>query len=310
MRKDKAISILKVAQALTSEFSKDPSTKVGCFFVDGEDYTELTRGYNGMPRGVDESRPERFERPLKYSFFEHAERNAIYNLARRFLKGSIVITTSAPTIGCVRALLSVGATQLVLPAQALESPDWAISKELLSESGVSVLVSTEGKVRGPGDAYEDPRTERTLRKVRQHLAYTARRQEILSKDPQGGAAVFVSPDDFTILAEGYSGFPRNADDSKVSRYHGELRETWVEPAIRNAVYNAVRPLLKGSIALVTATTCVECARGVSAVGAKQVVYVEPSADFMERWGASIECALNVLQELNLPTVAVQQDELN
>jgi dCMP deaminase len=291
MRKDKAISILKVAQALTSEFSKDPSTKVGCFFVDGEDYTELTRGYNGMPRGVDESRPERFERPLKYSFFEHAERNAIYNLARRFLKGSIVITTSAPTIGCVRALLSVGATQLVLPAQALESPDWAISKELLSESGVSVLVSTE-------------------RKVRQHLAYTARRQEILSKDPQGGAAVFVSPDDFTILAEGYSGFPRNADDSKVSRYHGELRETWVEPAIRNAVYNAVRPLLKGSIALVTATTCVECARGVSAVGAKQVVYVEPSADFMERWGASIECALNVLQELNLPTVAVQQDELN
>lgn len=308
MRTDKVISILKVAKALASEFSKDPSTQVGCFFVDGEDYTEITRGYNGMPRGIDETRLERFERPLKYQFFEHAERNAIYNLARRFLKGSMVITTTAPTVGCVRALLSVGAKMLVVPASALGAIEWSVSQALLSEGGVQLFTSEAGEIQSAGCA-KGCDLRRLLRKAKQHLAYASKRQALLSKDPQGGAAVFLSPDDFTILAEGYSGFPRNANDDEVSRYEGKARETWVEPAVRNAVYNVVRPLLKGSIAVVTATTCVECARGVSAVGAKQLVYLEPPEDFVQRWSTSIEGALAVLKELEMPVVSISPEEL-
>ena len=35
--------------------------------------------YNGIVRGVSDDIPERLERPTKYDFFEHAERNAVYN---------------------------------------------------------------------------------------------------------------------------------------------------------------------------------------------------------------------------------------
>lgn len=315
MRQDKAIQYLKVAHALAQEFSKDPSTKVSCTFIDPEDYTELTRGFNGMPRGIDETRKERFERPLKYDFFEHAERNAIYNLARRFLLGSMAITTTSPNVGCVRGLLSVGASFVVVPAEVLNEPAWQVSGALLREAGVKVLVSQDDQVvdpepPGPFEMQTNPEvTPRFLRKASQHLAYAKRRTEILSKDPQGGAAVFVSPTDFTILAEGYSGMPRKANDAVTHRYTGPERELWVEPAVRNAIYNVVRPLLKGSVAVVTAPTCVECVRAVSAVGASRVVYSEPSADFISRWGESMQAAQAVREELNLPAQPISEKEL-
>jgi len=288
---------MAVARALALQFSKDNSTKVGCLFVDPEDFTVLTRGYNGMPRGIDETRPERQERPLKYAFFEHAERNAIFNLARQALRGSYVVTTTTPTVGCVRALLSVGATLLVLPVSSSRDEAWPVMQELLQEGGVSLLYAQAGRVLCPRQVTD----ERTLRKLEQNLAHAQQRQAILSKDPLGGAATFLSPGDFTILAEGYSGFPRKADDSRTERFEGEERARWVEPAIRNAVYNVVRPLLKDSVAVVTATTCVECARAISAVGAVGLVYQEPPADFAFRWGESIQVALELLTELGVTT---------
>jgi len=57
--------------------SKDESTQVGAVIV-GKGHEILSTGYNSFPRGLDDSRPERQERPHKYPYFEHAERNAIY----------------------------------------------------------------------------------------------------------------------------------------------------------------------------------------------------------------------------------------
>ena len=37
-----------------SEWSKDPSTKVGCVIV-GEDREVRSTGFNGLPRGIDDS---------------------------------------------------------------------------------------------------------------------------------------------------------------------------------------------------------------------------------------------------------------
>ena len=61
--------------------SKDQSTQIGAVIV-GEDNEVLSTGYNSFPRGMDDSKQERQERPEKYFWFEHAERNAIYNAAR------------------------------------------------------------------------------------------------------------------------------------------------------------------------------------------------------------------------------------
>ena len=63
------------------EKSKDIKTKIGAVIV-GKDNEILSTGYNSFPRGLNDNVVQRQERPEKYFWFEHAERNAIYNAAR------------------------------------------------------------------------------------------------------------------------------------------------------------------------------------------------------------------------------------
>lgn len=94
--------------------SKDRSTKVGCVVV-GPDNEILTTGYNGFPRGIDDNVEERHQRPLKYAWTEHAERNAIYNAARTGtrLKGSRIYLPWFPCMDCARAIVQSGIVEVV-----------------------------------------------------------------------------------------------------------------------------------------------------------------------------------------------------
>lgn len=89
--------------------SKDPDTKVGSIIV-GPDHEIRSTGYNGLPRGADDSCAERFLRPEKYLWMEHAERNAIYNAARMgtATKNCTVYVSLLPCIDCARAVISSG----------------------------------------------------------------------------------------------------------------------------------------------------------------------------------------------------------
>lgn len=60
--------------------SNDQSTQNAAFLVD-EDGEIFVREINRFPDGVKET-AERWERPLKYKFVEHAERNAVYAAAQ------------------------------------------------------------------------------------------------------------------------------------------------------------------------------------------------------------------------------------
>jgi len=71
---------LEICRVVASR-SKDPATQIGCVIV-GPAREIRSTGYNSLPRRVDDTRPERLERPTKYLWIEHAERNAIYNAAR------------------------------------------------------------------------------------------------------------------------------------------------------------------------------------------------------------------------------------
>ena len=99
---------------LISTWSKDTSTKTGAVVV-GPDREIRATGYNGFVRGVDDDIPERMERPTKYDFFEHAERNAIYNacLTGTSLKGCIIYATHAPCTDCARAIIQAGIKTVV-----------------------------------------------------------------------------------------------------------------------------------------------------------------------------------------------------
>ena len=70
---------------LVSTWSKDPSTKCGSVIV-RPDRTVASVGYNGFPKGCDDSELFYEHRPTKYARIIHAEMNAILN-AREPLEG-------------------------------------------------------------------------------------------------------------------------------------------------------------------------------------------------------------------------------
>lgn len=134
---------------LVASWSKDPSTKTGAIVV-GPDREIRATGYNGLVRGVDDNKPERMERPTKYDFFEHAERNAIYNacLTGTPLKGCILYATHAPCTDCARAIIQSGikmvVTNAVEPRPDIKDATWrdklAFSQEMFEEAGIEYLV--------------------------------------------------------------------------------------------------------------------------------------------------------------------------
>ena len=94
---------------LVKSWSHDPSTKVGAVIVDEENNVRSV-GYNGFPRGVWDDQPERYERPIKYKWTEHAERNAIYAAARHGtpMDGCIIYVGWFPCADCARAIVQCG----------------------------------------------------------------------------------------------------------------------------------------------------------------------------------------------------------
>ncbi len=134
---------------LAASKSKDPSTKVGCVIV--RDNIVLSMGYNGFVRGVREDLPSRWERPTKYSWVEHAERNACYNAARNGINlyGSTAYLNwePLPCIECVKALIQVGVKEIIGPNRSFVNRASAGSKnvadykldicqEMMSEAGI------------------------------------------------------------------------------------------------------------------------------------------------------------------------------
>lgn len=94
--------------------SKDENTKVGCVIV-GPAHEVRSMGYNCFPRGLNDNLPERQQRPMKYSFFEHAERNAVYNAARIgvSLMDCTCYIPGLPCYDCARGLIQSGIREVV-----------------------------------------------------------------------------------------------------------------------------------------------------------------------------------------------------
>ncbi len=95
--------------------SKDPNTQVGCIIA-GPAHEIRSTGYNSLPRGIRDDLPERLERPTKYLWMEHAERNAIYNAARcgTTLEGCTIYIELMPCMDCARAIVQAGIREVVV----------------------------------------------------------------------------------------------------------------------------------------------------------------------------------------------------
>ena len=95
--------------------SKDENTHIGAVIV-GSDNEIITTGYNGLVRGIKDDLPERQEKPEKYFWFEHAERNAIYNAVRIgvSLMGCKIYTNGIPCADCARAIIQSGIKEVIV----------------------------------------------------------------------------------------------------------------------------------------------------------------------------------------------------
>jgi len=133
---------LKLAQHI-SNWSKDPSTKVGAVVVD-EDNRIVSIGYNGFPKGIKDD--ERLEnRDVKYSLILHAEENALL-FSKQNLKNCKIYTYPLfPCSRCCSKIIQCGIKEII----ALENnnPRWKnsinLSVEMCEEVGISYKLVAE-----------------------------------------------------------------------------------------------------------------------------------------------------------------------
>ena len=126
-----------------SEWSKDPSTQVGCVVV-GPDRELRSTGFNGLPRGIEDNEQRLNNREIKYPLICHAEENAIMHAARigMSLKDCTAYVTWPPCTRCARSLIQAGISTIVYPKD-IEIPDrWMedfnLSLNMLKEANINL----------------------------------------------------------------------------------------------------------------------------------------------------------------------------
>ncbi len=133
---------LNVAREI-STWSKDPSKQIGAVAVNS-DRRILATGYNGFPKGIEDT-PERYEnRELKYGLVVHAEMNCIYNATFNgiSLKDATLYVWGLPVCSdCAKGIIQVGINRIVMATR--DVPDkWSESSdkadEMFSEAGIEV----------------------------------------------------------------------------------------------------------------------------------------------------------------------------
>ena len=136
---------LAICRAVAAR-SKDPHTQLGCVIA-GPAHEIRSTGYNSLPRGIRDDVPERLERPTKYLWMEHAERNAIYNAARcgTPLEGCTLYVEIMPCMDCGRALVQAGIRDVVISSERMKeysseyyNEHFRMVEVLFEEAGIKI----------------------------------------------------------------------------------------------------------------------------------------------------------------------------
>lgn len=123
-----------------SKWSKDSSTKVGAVITDDE-HRVVSTGYNGFPRGTDDS-PELYNnREIKYSKIVHGEINALIFAGRYNTDGCTLYTHPfGPCDRCASTIIQYGIKRVVFKKTTVDR--WVASiekaKSYFLEAGIEV----------------------------------------------------------------------------------------------------------------------------------------------------------------------------
>ena len=129
-----------------STWSKDPSTQVGAVTV-GSKKEVLSQGFNGFPRGIDDTDERYHHRETKYKLVVHAEMNAIYNAtySGTSLDGATLYVYGLPICSeCAKGIIQVGIKKVVVE-KSKELDNWnesvQLSQKMFDEAGVELIIT-------------------------------------------------------------------------------------------------------------------------------------------------------------------------
>lgn len=136
---DQAVSYMELACDV-AQHSVDPSVQNGAVIVTPNGTIAI--GYNGLTTGVVDS-PDKWERPEKYMWVEHAERAAVLHAAAKGVatSGAAMFCPWASCADCARAIVESGITSLYrLPMGAASgwTESITIGDLIMSAAGVNI----------------------------------------------------------------------------------------------------------------------------------------------------------------------------
>jgi dCMP deaminase len=313
---NKLIKKMNFADKVASR-SKDNSTKVGAVFYDEDETHPISFGYNGMPRGLNDEHPERNERPEKYLWYEHAERNAIYNAARPILENRIAFISTCPNMESARALVSCGIKKVITDISTInkDNDDYKRIVELFSETGVEFIavdfishpksfsdflskMNKESALLSKNDKLIKPLKD-LYSKLDKYVYYLSLAKDYAETESFGNyqksGTLIMDEKNYNPISSGVYGPPANL---KLTENIIDNEKLWFQEDVKNAIYNAVRKVLKNSVADVTWCPCQKCALGIVSVQSRKVRTRKP--DFTKeadlRWQAEFEKSQEIFQE--------------
>ena len=128
-----------------SAWSKDPKRRVGAVIADA-DHRVVSVGYNGFPRGVDDSPTLLEDSQQKLLRTLHAEVNALL-FAARPVANCTTYVTYPPCSQCAAMLIQAGIARVVTlrPGDAKEAASkwaasWEAAEQMMHEAGVDLLL--------------------------------------------------------------------------------------------------------------------------------------------------------------------------
>lgn len=328
------------ADRMGNNNSKDPSTKVGAVICDG--LNVMTCGYNGLPRGIHENIQARIDRnntvngrPVKYSWFEHGERNAIYNVIRNadLMNNKILLVSGEIDIEDLRCAVSAGVKNLivVLPEDfnserkiidEIYSDEIAI--EMLNEAKMNycVLKRYTDSVEMFAEIFNNEsvlsangiKSNKLMKKIEQAEIF----KEIFAEDYelQGADAVpfkkvkssalIFDKTNYNDLSVSCSGI---TEDLIAKLKPGkDLKSKYGQGAIRNTIYSSISTILKGKSIFVNLCPCIDCAKAIATTGISSAAYGEQTdPEILARWGKSFQETYDYLDAFGVEVKAVKMN---
>lgn len=151
--KEKALKFLKEADYKANLFSKDPKRKVGAIILEKDTFIQLSCGYNGLPRGLKETK-KRWNKDNKQYYVIHAEQNAIIHAAKTNISvnDAILVCNRFPCHNCALSAVQAGIKTIVtIDPGSNVSKNWEksfkISEEIFKELKIKIIKFDEKDIK-------------------------------------------------------------------------------------------------------------------------------------------------------------------